>query len=186
MLSVLIIAGIALILGALLGAAAANLREDKDAMVERVHDLLPHTQCGQCGFPGCRPYAQAVAEGKAAITLCPPGGAALVKNLAELLGEQPQSAPIKPAARVAVIDEARCVGCALCLPACPVDAIVGAPRHMHTVISAACTGCELCLPPCPVDCISIQAVNDALPAWRAIPIEQQRRAAQPPQHKAAA
>lgn len=167
MLSVVIIAVIALALGALLGAAAARLKEDRDALVNKVHELLPHTQCGQCGFPGCRPYAQALAQRSAAITLCPPGGAELVKSLAALLGvDHPVSAPgARPAARVAFIDEARCVGCALCLEACPVDAIIGAPRQMHTVVASLCTGCELCLAPCPVDCIDMRASNDARPDW---------------------
>jgi electron transport complex protein RnfB len=167
MLSVAIISAVALILGALLGAAAARLKEEPETLVERVHALLPHTQCGQCGFAGCRPYAAAVAERSAAITLCPPGGAALIKNLAGLLGEDPPKfAPgAAIAARVAVIDEQRCVGCAVCLEACPVDAIIGAARQMHTVVAALCTGCELCVAPCPVDCIAMQAANDAAPRW---------------------
>jgi Na+-translocating ferredoxin:NAD+ oxidoreductase subunit B len=167
MLSVAIITLIALVLGALLGAAAARLKDDSDALVNKVHELLPHTQCGQCGFAGCRPYAQALAQRSAAITLCPPGGAGLVKHLADLLGvdQPPAASSDQPMARVAFIDEQRCVGCALCLDACPVDAIVGAARQMHTVVAALCTGCELCLAPCPVDCIDMRASNDARPDW---------------------
>jgi|APDOM4702015248_1054824.scaffolds.fasta_scaffold26874_2 electron transport complex protein RnfB len=168
MLSVAIITAVALILGALLGAAAARLKEPPDTLFDRVYALLPHTQCAQCGFVGCRAYAQAVVERSASITLCPPGGANLVKNLAALLGEEvPKTASSAiPAARVAFIDEQRCVGCAVCLEACPVDAIIGAARQMHTVVAALCTGCERCLAPCPVDCIEMRAANDVQPLWR--------------------
>lgn len=119
--------------------------------------LLPQTQCGRCGYAGCRPYAEALAAGNTELNRCPPGGAATIAALAALLGCEPL--PLDPAcgveapAQVALIDEALCIGCAKCLPACPVDAIVGAPKHLHTVLAAECTGCGLCLPPCPVDCI---------------------------------
>ena len=129
------------------------------ALVDRLDALLPQTQCTRCGYAGCRPYAEALAEHVAGIDQCPPGGAATAASLAALLGEAPR--PVNPAfgaeapARVAVIDEAVCIGCAKCLPACPVDAIVGARKQLHTVIARECSGCELCLPPCPVDCISL-------------------------------
>ena len=129
------------------------------ALVDRLDALLPQTQCARCGYPGCRPYAEALAAGRAGIDQCPPGGAATAAELAALLGVAPR--PVAPAfgreapPRVAVIDESLCIGCAKCLPACPVDAIVGAARFLHTVIAVECSGCELCLPPCPVDCIAM-------------------------------
>ncbi|MBV6418755.1 MAG: Electron transport complex subunit RsxB [Steroidobacteraceae bacterium] len=121
--------------------------------------LLPQTQCMRCGYDGCRPYAEAIAAGEARINRCPPGGARTIEALARLL-DRP-ALPLDPACgseqpeRVAFIDEARCIGCAKCLPPCPVDAIVGAGRQMHTILAALCTGCELCVAPCPVDCISM-------------------------------
>ena len=125
----------------------------------RIDALLPQTQCTRCGFDGCRPYAQAIAAGEAPINQCPPGGAATIGALAALLGRP--VLPLNPAngsegpPLVAQIDEEACIGCAKCLPPCPVDAIIGARRQMHTVVVALCTGCELCVAPCPVDCISM-------------------------------
>jgi len=131
----------------------------KDLLIEKIDAILPQTQCRQCGFSGCRPYAAAIAAGAADINQCPPGDEAGIRELAELLGVRPialntaHGAP-KPRA-AALIDEQTCIGCTLCIEACPVDAIVGAAKQMHTVIAAECTGCELCLAPCPVDCISM-------------------------------
>lgn len=150
-----VIGATALVSGLVLGFASRRLPGNADTVVEEVNRLLPQTQCAQCGFPGCRPYAAAIVAGDAAINLCPPGGDEVVQRLAELLGRSPeplvQAAPAQPL--IARIDETRCIGCARCRDACPVDAISGAHQYMHTVISAECTGCELCLEPCPVNCI---------------------------------
>jgi electron transport complex protein RnfB len=130
---------------------------------ERIDALLPQTQCRQCGYDGCRPYAQAIADGAADINRCPPGGDAVISDLARLLGRavKPLDAAcgVTKAPAVALIDEAWCIGCTLCIQACPVDAIAGAAKLMHTVITAECSGCELCIPPCPVDCITLLAVE---------------------------
>lgn len=155
----LAVVALAAALGAALGWAAVRFRVREDPMVERIDRLLPQTQCGQCGFPGCKPYARAIAAGEADINQCPPGGEAGVRALAELLGREakplnPDNGVEKPPV-VALIIEADCIGCTKCIQACPVDAIVGAPKRMHTVIADLCTGCELCLPPCPVDCIAL-------------------------------
>ena len=130
------------------------------AVAERIDALLPQTQCTRCGYTGCRPYAAAIAAGEAQINQCPPGGRATIEALARLLGRE--YLPLNPAngvespPLVAWIDEQRCIGCARCLPPCPVDAIVGASKYLHTVIVERCTGCELCLAPCPVDCIEMR------------------------------
>jgi electron transport complex protein RnfB len=129
-------------------------------LAARIDALLPQTQCTRCGYTGCQPYAAAIADGEAQINQCPPGGSATILALAELLDRPVQ--PLNPAngveapPSVAWIDESRCIGCARCLAPCPVDAIVGAAKYMHTVLIERCTGCELCLPPCPVDCIEMR------------------------------
>lgn len=131
-----------------------------EVMIERIDRLLPQTQCGQCGFEGCRPYAEALARGEAGIDHCPPGGDAGAHALAMLLGVDAKPydrtrGEYQPAI-VAMIVEDDCIGCTKCIQACPVDAIIGASKLMHTVIASLCTGCELCVPPCPVDCIVMQ------------------------------
>ena len=134
---------------------------------EQIDALLPQTQCRKCGFEGCKPYAEAIIKGRADINQCPPGGKAGILKLSTLLGVAAK--PLDPAfgierpGLVAMINEAECIGCTKCLPPCPVDAILGASKHMHTVITAECTGCELCIAPCPVNCISMQPAPN--PSW---------------------
>ena len=158
--AILTITIIALIAGLALSFASRRLPSDSSDLIETVKDLLPQTQCAQCGYPGCRPYAAAIVEEGAAINLCPPSGNDTERHLAELLGLD-----LVGHARqgntdrcVAVIDESLCIGCTYCRRACPVDAIVGAHQLMHTIIMGECTGCELCVAPCPVDCISLRAL----------------------------
>ena len=176
--------------GLLLGFAAMRFRVEGDPVVDRIDAILPQTQCGQCGFPGCRPYAEAIAAGEADINQCPPGGDAGISALADLLGRDPlplnpENGEEKPKS-VAVIDEQTCIGCTLCIQACPVDAILGAAKRMHTVIESECTGCELCLPPCPVDCIDMHPLEETVDTWKwpypvAGPISKALAAAEPQQ-----
>lgn len=168
--AILTLALLALIFGLILGYASVRFKVEDNPIVERIDALLPQQQCGQCGYPGCRPYAEAVANGEADINLCPPGGDAGVRAMADLLdrdykplaGEHAEEKP----KMLAVIDEQRCIGCTLCIQACPVDAILGASKQMHTVIAAECTGCELCLEPCPVDCIDMVPVATTVKNWK--------------------
>ncbi len=154
------IAALAAAAGLVLAIASRRLPPSGGNLVERVNALLPQTQCAQCGYPGCRPYARAIVEDKAPVNLCPPGGDDTVARLAELLGREYLPLPVAPPAgrAIAVIDEDACIGCTHCRKACPVDAIVGAHQRMHTIIAEECTGCELCIAPCPVDCISLRRV----------------------------
>jgi electron transport complex protein RnfB len=179
--AILVMAAIGLVLGGILGWASIKFRVEDDPLVEKIDAILPQTQCGQCGFPGCKPYAEAIASGEADINLCPPGGADGVKRLAELLGVEPKALGegMEPKPKsVAVIDENTCIGCTLCIQACPVDAIVGAAKQMHVIVAAQCTGCELCLPPCPVDCISMQVIKEDVVTWKwRYPIHMMKRVA---------
>jgi electron transport complex protein RnfB len=141
------------------------------SLADRIEALLPQTQCTKCGYPACRPYAEAIADGSASYNQCPPGGQEGVARLAQLL--QKPVIPLNPANGVerprplAVIDEAACIGCTLCIQACPVDAIAGAAKQMHTVINDLCTGCDLCVPPCPVDCITMVDISGSRTGWDA-------------------
>ncbi len=144
---------------------------DSKSLVDQIEDLLPQTQCTKCGFEGCRPYAQAIFDGAAEINQCPPGGIEGVARLAGLLGRaviaiNPVNG-VERARPVALIDEALCIGCTLCIQACPVDAILGAAKQMHTILPDLCTGCDLCVAPCPVDCISMHPVTGQLTGWDA-------------------
>jgi electron transport complex protein RnfB len=165
--AILTITLLAALFGLLLGYASIRFRVEGDPVVEKIDALLPQTQCGQCGYPGCRPYAEAIGAGEAEINLCPPGGETTMIALADLLGRDPvaleQAEEEGPS--VALIDEQLCIGCTLCIQACPVDAIVGAAKQMHTVIEAECTGCKLCLPPCPVECIDMIPVGATTRSW---------------------
>ena len=153
-----------------LGWAAGRFRVESDPVVDQIEAVLPQTQCGQCNYPGCRPYAEAIASAEAGINHCPPGGETVIAALADLLGTEPMplnadNGEAKPKA-VALIDEQVCIGCTLCIQACPVDAILGTSKLMHTVIESECTGCDLCLPPCPVDCIDMVVRNPDIDDWR--------------------
>jgi electron transport complex protein RnfB len=168
--AIIAITMLALALGLLLGFASIRFKVQGDPIVEQIDKLLPQTQCGQCSFAGCRPYAEAIATGEVDINRCPPGGETTINALANLL--EVEVKPLdddcgveKPKA-LAIIDEGRCIGCTLCIQACPVDAILGAAKQMHTVIANECTGCELCLPPCPVDCIDMVETPVNPNTWR--------------------
>ena len=150
------------------------------SLAERINNALPQTQCTRCGYADCAAYAAAIAEGEADIHQCPPGGAEGIERLARITGR-----PVKPLGAefgtegpraLAVIDEHWCIGCTLCLEACPTDAILGINKHMHTVIEPHCTGCELCIPVCPVDCISMEVATPGRSGWQAWSDEQAREA----------
>jgi electron transport complex protein RnfB len=168
--AVLTIGGLAAGFGLLLGYSSIRFRVEGDPVVDAIDGLLPQTQCGQCEFAGCRPYAEAIARGEAPINRCAPGGEATMLAIADLLDRDPialdPSYDKSALPRVAVIDEQTCIGCTKCIQACPVDAILGAAKHMHTVIATECTGCELCLPPCPVDCIEMVPIEPTLGTWK--------------------
>lgn len=161
--------GLSLLFGLLLGFAAVKFKVEGNPLVAQIDELLPQTQCGQCGHPGCRPYAEAIANGDA-INKCPPGGQATINALADLLGveapsldsEHGEHSDVK---KVAFIREDECIGCTKCIQACPMDAILGAAKQMHTVIADECTGCDLCVEPCPVDCIDMVPVAPTLETW---------------------
>jgi electron transport complex protein RnfB len=141
------------------------------SLADQIEDMLPQTQCTKCGYPACRPYAEAIAGGTANYNQCPPGGAEGIARLSHLLGRpviplNPDNGVERPRA-VAVIDESLCIGCTLCIQACPVDAIIGAAKQMHTVLRELCTGCDLCVSPCPVDCIAMSNVTEEKTGWTA-------------------
>ena len=160
----------AVVLGAALGYAAVRFKVEGDPLVEKIEAILPQTQCGQCGYPGCKPYAEAISNGEAEINQCPPGGDEGVRKLADLLGVEykplSEEHGVEKPPQVAVIDEQTCIGCTLCIQACPVDAIVGAAKQMHTIVADLCTGCELCLPPCPVECISMKTIPETITNYK--------------------
>lgn len=159
----------ALIFGGILGYASKRFKVDGNPIVEQINKLLPQTQCGQCGHPGCKPYAEAIANQTDPINLCPPGGEATIKALADLLDVEAlpldAEAGVDSVRKIAYIREDECIGCTKCIQACPVDAILGAAKQMHTVIIAECTGCDLCVEPCPVDCIDMLPITVTNQTW---------------------
>ncbi len=167
-MAILILLVLGLCFGGLLGYAAIKFKVKGNPLVDQLDTLLPQTQCGQCQYPGCRPYAEALAEGDD-VNKCVPGGQQTMEQIASLLGVDPVPlAPeneAEPDPTVVVIIEPDCIGCTKCIQACPVDAIVGAAKHMHTVIKADCTGCDLCIPVCPTDCIEIIPAKNGFSAW---------------------
>ena len=168
--TIIAIASLAIIFGLVLGFAAIRFKVEGDPIVDKIDAILPQTQCGQCTYPGCRPYAEAISKGEADINQCPPGGEAVINELADLLGVDPKPLNEEHGEHsektVVYIDEEVCIGCTLCIQACPVDAIVGAAKLMHTVIEDECTGCDLCIPVCPVDCIYVKPVKETINTWK--------------------
>lgn len=170
MFVILIICTLFALFGLLLGYSAIRFRVEGDPIADQIDSVLPQTQCGQCSYPGCRPYAEAIAAGEADINQCPPGGEEGIQKLADLLGVEakPLNAEngVEKPPMVAVIDEEICIGCTKCIQACPVDAILGAAKVMHTVLEKECTGCELCVAPCPVDCIDMVPIEVNINNWK--------------------
>lgn len=167
---IITLAVIACIFGLILAYSAIRFKVEGDPVVDQIDALLPQTQCGQCTYPGCRPYAEAMAKGEADINQCPPGGEATIIALADLLDVEvkplnAEHGEMKKLPTVVYIDEQVCIGCTLCIQACPVDAILGAAKQMHTVITSECTGCDLCIAPCPVDCIHVVEVKPDIRSW---------------------
>ncbi|AYV20443.1 MULTISPECIES: electron transport complex subunit RsxB [Vibrio] len=167
---------LAAVFGAVLGFASIKFKVEADPIVDQIDGILPQTQCGQCGYPGCRPYAEAIANGDA-INKCPPGGQATIEKLADLMGVEVEDSAHdaeKSIKKVAFIHEDMCIGCTKCIQACPVDAIVGGTKALHTVIKDECTGCDLCVAPCPTDCIEMIPVKTTADTWKwqldAIPV----------------
>jgi len=169
LIAIIIIGVIGLIFGALLGFASVKFKVEGDPLAEQLDALLPQTQCGQCGYPGCKPYAEAVANGEA-INKCAPGGDDTIKKIADLMGvevlpldgnHETDNTPT-----VAFIIEEDCIGCTKCIQACPVDAIIGTTKQMHTIIADECTGCDLCVAPCPVDCIEMRPIAQTTRNWQ--------------------
>ncbi len=166
--AIVALVGLGAVFGGLLGFAAVRFKTEGNPIADQINEILPQTQCGQCGYPGCRPYAEAIANGEA-INKCPPGGEAGIQALADLLDVE--VIPLddehgeEKVQHYAYIREAECIGCTKCLQACPVDAILGAAKQMHTVITSECTGCDLCVEPCPVDCIDMIPEQVTLQNW---------------------
>ncbi|NPA72848.1 MAG: electron transport complex subunit RsxB [Gammaproteobacteria bacterium] len=168
--AIIIFVGLALIFGLLLGYAAIRFKVEGNPVSEQIDKILPQTQCGQCGFPGCKPYADALSNEETEVNLCVPGGHEVMILISEITGLEPKEMDAEneaPAVKeTAFIDEDVCIGCVLCIKACPVDAILGATKLMHTVIQSECTGCEKCVPVCPVDCIDMLPPKVSPQTWQ--------------------
>lgn len=169
LIAILLLATLAIIFGAILGFASVRFKVEGNPIVDQIDNLLPQTQCGQCSYPGCKPYAEAIANGES-INKCPPGGESTIIALADLLGVEPEPLDAEHGAEkdvpmVALIREDECIGCTKCIQACPIDAIMGAAKQMHTVIADECTGCDLCVEPCPVDCIDMIPIETTIQTW---------------------
>lgn len=167
LIAVIAIAALALVFGLILGFASIKFKVESDPIVEQIDAILPQTQCSQCGYPGCKPYAEAIANGDV-INKCPPGGQATIEKLADLMGvdvptSDDDAVNVKT---IAFIHEDMCIGCTKCIQACPVDAIVGGTKALHTVIEAECTGCDLCVAPCPTDCIEMIPISTTPDNWK--------------------
>ncbi len=185
-IAVAVLTVLGLVFGLVLGYASRRFAIEEDPIVDKIDELLPQSQCGQCGYPGCRPYADAVGNNGEKINRCAPGGEAVMLKIATLLNVDPQpidgdETALEPVRMLAIIDENNCIGCTKCIQACPVDAIVGTTRAMHTVMSDLCTGCNLCVDPCPTRCIALRPVTPTTESWkwdlntipvRNIPVEQ--------------
>lgn len=166
--ALLVIVLIAYIFGIILGFATVQFRVKSNPIVDQIDAILPQTQCGQCGYPGCRPYAEAISTGEP-INKCPPGGQKTIEMLAQLMGVDVAASAFdeeKSIKKMAFIIEADCIGCTKCIQACPVDAIVGSTKSIHTVIKSHCTGCDLCVAPCPTDCIEMRPVQTTPDTWK--------------------
>lgn len=166
--ALLIFLALSLVFGLLLGYAAVKFKVEGDPLVDQIDAILPQTQCGQCGYPGCRPYAEAVAKEEAEVNQCIPGGEEVMLKIADLTGREPKEMAETPEHEgriIAYIHEDQCIGCMLCIKECPVDAIIGTTKMMHTVIVDECTGCEKCVPVCPVDCIEMKPLDTTPKNW---------------------
>lgn len=165
--AIIIFTTLGLVLGLSLGVAGKYLKVESDPLIEKVEALMPGSQCGQCGFPGCKPAAEALVAGTAPVTLCPPGGTALVEQLAKLLSIEVDLSQSKDLEMlVAKVSESTCTGCTRCFKVCPTDAIVGAPKQIHAVVSDACIACEKCITVCPTECLQMHPVEVTLREWR--------------------